>query len=372
MIALDRQPVAERILTRILARDAPPQQLLIFGPAGTGKRRAARALAWSLIDPGGEHDPDDSSLDLSVVSASGASIRLEADLEPALADLATLPVVGKKRVLIIDGAERLREQEGAPRILKQLEEPPPRSHLILVTDHISDILPTIRSRCLPIPFRSPGWERIAAHLSEAGVDPDEAAALARAQGPAALSATPFERTMRSLGVQLADQVLSGGVAGSMLIRDIQGQMETAADENPSDELERLAEEAAALEGKRGERTAIKRMEDQRKRERRRLLTDGWGLVLDGAGGYFADALAVALGSESTVRHRSRVESLRAVAVPSRVPGLERALEEIQLTRAEMELNPTLDLAAEALTHRIARAIHSPSLSPLIGHGRLPY
>lgn len=372
MIPLTNQPVAERIISRILVRERPPQQLLVYGPAGTGKRRAARALAWKLIDPDGVHDPGEPSVDLSVVTASGASIRLDADLEPALADLSARPVVGVRRVLIIDGAERLREQEGAPRILKLLEEPPPLSHLILVTDHLSDLLPTIRSRCLPIPFRSPGWETIAARLTDTGVADDEAAALARAQGPAALSATAFERTMRTLGVELADQILTGTASGAMLIRDIQARMEEAADANPSDELQRLADEAAALEGRRGERTAVKRMEDQRKRERRRLLTDGWALVLDGAAGYVADALAVSLGSESTVRHRDRLDALRPVAVPSRVRGLQRALDEIQLTRSEMELNPTLDLAMEALAHRITQAIHAPLLPPLTGAGRLPF
>lgn len=372
MIPLPDQPVAERILARVLARERPPQQLLLSGPAGTGKRRTARALAWRLIDPDGTHDPDDASVDLSVVTASGASIRLEADLEPALADLSARPVVGRRRVLIIDGAERLREQEGAPRILKQLEEPPPLSHLILVTDHLSDILPTIRSRCLPIPFRSPGWRAIADTLTASGVDPDEAATLARSQGPAALAATPFERTMRRLGMQLAERLLTSSDPGATAIREIQGRMEEAADANPSRELEDLAAQAAALEGKRGERTAVKRVEDQRKRERRRLLTDGWALVLDGAAGYLADALAVALGSEATVRHRERLDTLRTVAVPSRVHGFERALDEIQATRAEMELNPTLDLAAEALAYRIGRAVHSRSLPPRVAPGRLPF
>ncbi len=432
MIPLTNQPVAERIISRILARECPPQQLLVFGPAGTGKRRAARALAWKLIDPDGVHDPDEPSVDLSVVTASGASIRLEADLEPALADLSARPVVGVRRVLIIDGAERLREQEGAPRILKQLEEPPPLSHVILVTDHLSDLLPTIRSRCLPVPFRSPGWKTIAERLGENGVAPDEAAALARSQGPAALSASTFDRAMRRLGVDLADQLLSGRVAGATLVRSIQGRMERAAgavhlvltskesgkrltekirarideetddrmrealrhveqeaasdnvwnglarvirdrlDTVPSPELLGLIDEVRELGGKRGTRTAIKRAEDQSKRELRRLLTDGWALVLDGAAGYVADALAVALGSEGTVRHRDRLDALRPVSVPSRVRGLQRALDEIQLTRSEMELNPTLDLAVEALAHRIAQAVHARTLPPLVGAGRLPF
>lgn len=370
MITLPDQPVAERILRRALAGDSPPQQLLLHGPAGTGKRRVARQVAWALIDPDGEHDPNAPSLDLSIVAASGASIRLEADLEPALADLATRPAVGKRRVLIIDEAERLREQEGAPRILKQLEEPAPRSHLILVTDRATDLLPTIRSRCLPVPFRSPGWQQIADRLRATGMSEQAAAGAARADGTFALTSGPFERAMRALGVTLATRALRGEGSGALLVREIQAAMQTAADAVPSPEVERLRAEADALAGKRGERTALKRFEDQQKRERRRALTDGWAHVLDGAAGLVADALAIAHGADTAVRHRHLVDELRAVAVPSRTHFLERTLDEIQVTRSELELNPTLDLAVEALLTRIALA-RSDRSGPLIPHGRLP-
>lgn len=369
MITIPDQPVAERILQRALGRSSPPQQLLLFGPPGTGKRRVARQIAWALIDPDGAHDPDAPSLDLSVVAATGASIRLDADLEPALADLATLPSVGRRRVLIIDGAERLREQEGAPRILKRLEEPGPRAHVILVTDHPADLLTTIRSRCLPVPFRTPGWQTIAQRLVERGTDPEEAAGLARADGTLALTGGRFERTMRTLGVDLANRALRGDVSSPLLVRDIQAAMQQAADDQPSKELVRLQEEAAALAGKRGERTAQKRADDQQKRERRRALTDGWTHVLDGAAGLVADALAVAHGAEAAVRHRHHLEALRSLAVPSRLAFLEQALEEIQVTRSEMELNPTLDLAVEALLARIGAA--RGGAAPHVVHGRLP-
>ncbi len=371
MIEIPDQPLAERILRAALERPDPPQQLLFYGPPGTGKRAAARAVAWQLIDPNADHDRDKASLDLTIVAATGASIRLDADLDPALADLAARPAVGLRRVLLIDGAERLREREGAPRILKQLEEPPARSHLILVTDHVTDLLPTIRSRCLPVPFRSPGWRQIAARLREQGLDADAAAGLARADGAAALTALPFERTMRLLGMDLAEHALQGDAPGPFVVRDIQGRMADAAADNPSDELKRLRQEAEVLAGKRGERGAAKRAEDQEKRERRRALTDGWAHALDGAAGLVADALAVAVGAEQSVRHRNRLDTLRTLGVPSRAIFLERALDEIQLTRAEMELNPTLDLAIEGLLARIAEARRGDA-APLIGHGRLPW
>ena len=82
-------------------------------------------------------------------------IRLD-DLDPALADLHARPYVGLRRVLVVMGAERLQDDQ-ASRLLKILEEPPTRSHVILVTDRASALLPTVRSRCLPVPFRAPKW-----------------------------------------------------------------------------------------------------------------------------------------------------------------------------------------------------------------------
>jgi DNA polymerase III subunit delta' len=371
VIEVPDQPLAQRVLRAALAREHPPQQLLFFGPPGTGKRRAARAAAWLLMDPGGSHAAEEEALDLSVVRGTGAVIRLDDELEPALADLATRPSVGLRRVMIIEGAERLREQDAAPRILKRLEEPPPRSHLILVTDRPADLLPTIRSRCLAVPFRSPGWRAITRQLVDRGIPEEEATGLARAHGASALSAGPFELRMRGLGLDLAHGALAGEAVGVGLVRSVQAAMEAAAAEHPSAELARLRDEAAALAGKRGERSAAKRVDDQEKRERRRAVSDGWTHVLDGAAGLIADALALSVGAGAAVRHATRVEALRAIAVPAGQPFLERALEEIQVTRSELVLNPTVDLAVEAMLERITAA-RLGTAGPLTAHGRLPF
>jgi DNA polymerase-3 subunit delta' len=365
VIDLPDQPLAQRVLRAALERPSPPQQLLFFGPPGTGKRAAAREMAWAIMDPQGRHPHTAVALDLTEVRASGAEIRLE-ELEPGLQAIATRPAVADRRVLIIGGAERLREQEGAPRILKTLEEPPPLSHIMLISDRPADLLPTIRSRCLPVPFRSPGWKVIAARLEERGMAPAEAAARARAEGTLALRMGPFEVEMRALGTELGLAALSGQTPPAQQVRGIQARMETAAAGAPSPELEALRAEAEALAGKRGERTALKRAEDQEKRERRRMASDGWEHVLDAAAALVADALAVALGAPGAVRHRDRVEAL---ADAGGAEFLERALEELQRTRSELPLNPTVDLAVEALLTRIAAA-RAGKAGRLVAPGRL--
>lgn len=348
MIDIPGQPLAQRILRAAVEGASPAQQLLLFGPPGTGKARAAIDAAWALMDPRGEHRHTEEALDLTVVEAAGQQILLR-DLEAGLAQIASRPSVMARRVMIVRGAERLREQEGAPRLLKTLEEPPSLSHIMLVTDSPADLLDTLRSRCLPVPFRAAGWRATA----EAG--------------------GPFELAMRGIGVELALAALAGGAgAPGRLVRELQGRMEAAAGAAPSDALQALRAEAAALDGKRGGRTAAKRAEDQEKRERRRMVTDGWTLVLDSAAATAADALAVAVGAEGAVRHPERLEELRAIGASERREFLERAVAEMQLTRSELVLNPSSDLAAEALIVRLDEARHDRAPARLTGPGRLPF
>ena len=364
MIAIEDQPLAEKILAGALAGSRVPQQFLLYGPAGTGKRLAARQVAQHLIGaPDGSADRV--QLDLSIVRASGAQILVD-DLEDALRDLATRPVVGRCRVAIVEGAERLRDVAGN-RILKPLEEPPSGSHVILVTDRPEDVLATIRSRCVPIPFRSPGWQAIAAHLVAQGVSSDEADVRARTQGPMAIAGDAFWRSMRQVGVEMGLSILRGDRAGAEVVADAQGRMEVAASRSPSDELVELRSAAAELEGKRGGRTAAKKAEDQQKRERRRMVTDGWATVLAGAAGVVADGLAIALGAGDVVRHRDLADAIAVTAASAEF--CERALEEIEMTRADLLLNPTVDLAMEALLVRIT-LVRRGERHPLRGAGRL--
>lgn len=369
-VVVPGQPLAERVLTAAAGRQSPPQQFLLHGPRGAGKRRAARALAWALVDPDGAHDPCEESLDIATVAASGTTIRLEDELEPVLGALAAKPVVGERRVMIIDDAERLRPQEGADRILKILEEPPPLSHVVLVADSITDLTPTVRSRCMLVPFRTPGWRAIAAELAGQGVPVDEARARARADGLLALQAGPFERRLRALGAGLAMSSLEEAGPAAALVHDIQQAMESAASEHPSADLRRLRAEAAALEGRRGGKTAAKRAEDEERRHRRRLVTEGWRHVLDGMSSVYGDALAVSVAAPECVRDARLVPRLHEVVRPERLPDIEACLAEVQRARAGFRLNPLADLWIEGMLGRLAM-IRRGGIPPRRSPGALP-
>lgn len=69
---------------------------------------------------------------------------------PALTFLRTAPLMSKRKVVVIDQAERMTEA-AANALLKTLEEPGAHAKLILTTSQIGALKPTIRSRCLCIP-----------------------------------------------------------------------------------------------------------------------------------------------------------------------------------------------------------------------------
>lgn len=63
------------------------------------------------------------------------------------------PITSKTKVLVLDQAQNMNEPS-ANALLKTLEEPNPFTVLILITDSIDSILPTILSRCQIIPIKS--------------------------------------------------------------------------------------------------------------------------------------------------------------------------------------------------------------------------
>lgn len=92
------------------------------------------------------------------------------------------PFEGKARVFIIDGAEALSSY-AANRLLKILEEPPPRVIFILLSKALESVLPTIVSRCQHLAFRNVAYGELEAYLTERfGVDALKAKLVARLSG----------------------------------------------------------------------------------------------------------------------------------------------------------------------------------------------
>ena len=100
------------------------------------------------------------------------------------------PSYGRRKIAVINDADYLN-QEGANSLLKTLEEPPPRSLLILIGTSQQRQLPTIRSRCQIVRFQALDESFVAQHLQTMGVARDEAHGIELA----GLSNGSFDRAM---------------------------------------------------------------------------------------------------------------------------------------------------------------------------------
>lgn len=161
---------------RALGRGRLASSFLFVGPAGIGKRTFALKMAQALLcHAKPEHVFDPCGTCESCVQVTAGThpdiVHVEkpkdkSDIPVALLigdqehrgkeglchDISLKPYMGGRRIAIIDDADYLNEA-GANCLLKTLEEPPPRSVLILIGTSPAKQLPTIRSRCQLVRFR---------------------------------------------------------------------------------------------------------------------------------------------------------------------------------------------------------------------------
>jgi DNA polymerase III subunit delta' len=81
------------------------------------------------------------------------------------------PNLGRAKVFVVREAERLNESSQNA-LLKTLEEPPPDTFIILLTDAMDRMLPTTRSRCQQVLFQSLPVEFVAERLRALRPDAD--------------------------------------------------------------------------------------------------------------------------------------------------------------------------------------------------------
>ena len=151
-----------RRLAQAIATDRLPQVLLVVGPVGVGRQRLGLWIAQMVFC---EQPAEEAAATLAEViderrgnplwtAPEGMSIHGVASARLLQRRAAMRPVEGARAVFLIGDAERLIPQEGNPEgantLLKLLEEPPKGSVIILTAREMGSVLPTVRSRSVPV------------------------------------------------------------------------------------------------------------------------------------------------------------------------------------------------------------------------------
>jgi DNA polymerase-3 subunit delta' len=183
----------DRAVAALLAAAARPvHAYLLIGPAGTGKRAAARGFAAALLCPSGPvpgHDPDGCEScrrvlagihpDVIDVEREGAFIGIDTARE--VTRMASMsPVEGDRKVVVLHDFHLVRDT--GPALLKTIEEPPPSTIFVILAEYLPPELVTIASRCGRIDFEVLSSSQVAAALEAEGIDAQRAAQLAEASG----------------------------------------------------------------------------------------------------------------------------------------------------------------------------------------------
>lgn len=162
------QEHAKRVLGMGLASGALAQVLVFAGPAGVGKRTAAKLLAAILHENASTVHPDTFWFGevLGDKRERNVSGPLRAATDELIKFLSLTPLVSKHKVAIIDNAEELTE-EAQSALLKTLEEPRADSVIVLTIEDENKLLPTILSRVQIIRFVALNEEEVKEGLADA-------------------------------------------------------------------------------------------------------------------------------------------------------------------------------------------------------------
>lgn len=265
----------------------PVHAYLFLGPAGVGKRQAARAFSAAV--QGGLHGGDGTAVERQVALAladkhpdveihepAGAGLLVDG-AKAVITSVFRKPIDGPRRIVVVDRFHDAQPAAAAA-LLKTVEEPPPAALIILLAESVPTEHVAIASRCARIDFPPVAETELAAWLARHDVAGERADLLVEAAAGdigrlSLLVADPGFADRAELWRSVPVTIDGSGATAGRLVRDLTDLMVAAAEplaERHRGEITELDAREEAL-GIRGSGRAG--TEARHKREQRRLRTD---------------------------------------------------------------------------------------------------
>lgn len=261
----------------------PVHAYLFVGPPGSTKHEAARAFAALLLVGHDEPEARDARLalagehpDVREVERTGAKISKD-QVSDIIRNAALAPIEGSRKIMVLHEFHLL-DADGAARLLKTLEEPPPSTVFLVLADQVPPELVTIASRCVRIEFATIPEATIREVLVAEGASPEVAALTAAAAEGNLTRARVLVTDPGLVARRAAFAAVPGRLDGTgstvvAIVNELNALIEAAAAPlaaRQGAEAEALEERVAAV-GERG--SGRKSLEERHKRELRRHRVD---------------------------------------------------------------------------------------------------
>lgn len=294
----------DRAVEQLQAAAANPvHAYLLVGPAGSGKRAAARAFAALLLSAGADAEAAERHVrlalaeahpDLHVIEPSTAQGRMDVETARTIVKQAVLsPAEGHRKVLVLEDFHLI--DRFAAILLKYIEEPPPSTFFVILAEDVPPELVTIASRAVRIELGHIPLDAVVRQLVEEGVSSEDAESIAAASAGdldrARLLATDARFALRAAALRAMPGRLDGsGARAAELAAEVKALIDDAQDVIDARHAAEVAELEERIEryGQRG--SGRKEVVDRHKREVRRHRTAELRFALATFAAVYRDAL----------------------------------------------------------------------------------
>ncbi len=338
---------------------------LFTGPPGSGRSNAAIAFAAALVCKEGGcskcHDCLSTILgthaDVELIKTQGLSIKID-EVRELITRASWAPSVANYRVVVIEDADRLTDS-AANALLKVIEEPGLRTIWLLCAPTLTDVLPTIRSRCRHLSLRTPSTKAITNLLIERdAVDAKTAEFVARASGGhigrarrLATDANARQNRANILKLPLIiKDIASAFKAAQLLVDAAKADALTDAEKKDEDEISKL-KEAWGVTGSKmasGGSKAVKELEKEQKSRSTRMVRDYLDRALLDLATLYRDVLLLQSNSTDSLINQDLLEQIKLMATSTNPAKTLAKIEAILKTRRNLAQNAAPLLLIEAL------------------------